>query len=107
MGMDTVEQETMGKRAMAQELLPTIVCTASNPGRLVDLVSSVVPAVCHGERTLLSIGASVFQAVHPSQTPAVTQSNLIGTRQILYVERTLPRDVERTALPCGVNPAPQ
>lgn len=105
--MDTLEQETMGKRAMAQELLPTILCTANNPGCLGDRASSVVPAFCHVERTPPSIGASVFRDVHLSQTSAVIRPNLIGTRQILHVERTLPRDVERTALPCGVNPAPR
>lgn len=97
----------MWKRAMAQKLWPTIRCTANNPGRMGNPASSEASAVCHVERTLPPIGASVFQAVHLSQTPAVNQPNLIGTGQNLHVERTLPRDVERTVLPCGANPAPR
>lgn len=97
----------MWKRAMAQKLWPTIRCTANNPGRMGNPASSGASAVCHVERTLPSIAASVFRDIHPSQPPAVTRSNLIGTRQILHVEQTLPRDVERTTRRCGVNPAPR
>jgi hypothetical protein len=92
---------------MAQELLPTILFPANNLDRSGDGTSFAVPAFCHVERTLPQIGTSVFRDVPSLQTPAVTQPNLIGKRQNLHVERTLPRDVERTALPCGANPAPR